>query len=161
MTVARDETATEPERESDESRCAEFTELSHVTKQQLSQNARVTKVDVPSSQNCRTAISKNRSHTVIHINAVAELAETSMKKSASTCTKHCKIHARVFVKSEFAETSMKKSASTCTKHCKIHAGVFHESEIAETSIKNKLRLPQNTVKYTRACFTKANSLRHP
>ena len=29
VTVARDETATEPERESDKSRCAEFTELSN------------------------------------------------------------------------------------------------------------------------------------
>ena len=101
MTVARDETATEPERESDESRCAEFTELSHVTKQQLSQNARVTKVDVPSSQNCRTAISKSHSHTIITINAVAELAETSMKKSASTCTKHCKIQGSVNLGSNF------------------------------------------------------------
>ena len=91
MTVARDETATEPARESDESRCAEFTELSHVTKQQLSQNARVTKVDVPSSQNCRTAISKRTAKRSGHINAVAKLAGTSMKKSASTGAIHCKI----------------------------------------------------------------------
>ena len=107
MTVARDETATEPERGSDASRCAEFTELSHVTKEQLSQNARVTKVDVPSSQNCRTAISKRIVKHSLTINAVAELAETSMEKSVSSCTNHCKIHARRFRGRRFAETSMK------------------------------------------------------
>ena len=80
MTVTRDETTTEPERESDESQCAEFTELSHVTTDQLGQNARVTKVDVPSSQNCRTAKTRSTAKHSITKNAVAELAETSMKK---------------------------------------------------------------------------------
>ena len=109
VTVARDETATEPERGSDESRCAAFTELSHVTKQQLGQNARVTKVDVPSLQNCRTAISKSHSHTIININAVAELAETSMKKSASTCTNHCKIQPAINRGSNF----MRQNENRC------------------------------------------------
>ena len=108
VTVARDETATEPERESDENRGADFTELSHVTKEQLGQNARVTKVDVVRLQNCRTAISRSTAKHSININAVAELAETSMKNSVSTCTEHCKIHAAVFPKSKFAETSMTK-----------------------------------------------------
>ena len=159
VTVARDETATEPERESDESRCAEFTELSHVTKQQLSQNARVTKVDVPSSQNCRTAISKSHSHTVITINAVAELAETSMKKSASTCTNHCKIHARVFRDRKLAETSMKKSVSTCTNHCKIQPGRFRGREFAETSMKKSASTCTNHCKIQVSVFRGSNFMR--
>ena len=116
-----------------------------MTNEQLSQNAGVAKVDVPSSQNCRTAISKSHSHTVITINAVAELAETSMKKSASTCTNHCKIQLAVFLGRKFAETSMKKSASTCTKHCKIQPGAIrgsnsmrqHENRCAEFTTRGR------------------------
>ena len=57
---------------------------SHLTKAQLSQNMRVTKVDVSSSQNCRTASCKSTVKRRGNINAVAELDRTSMIKSAST-----------------------------------------------------------------------------
>ena len=67
MTVARDERATEPECGRRISRCVEFTELSNGESQ----------------MNCKTQGGGK--------NAIAELAETSMKKSASTCTIHCKI----------------------------------------------------------------------
>ena len=65
-------------------RPSQSAELSHRTKAQLSQNTVDAQVDVSSSQNCRTAICKSTAkHTGTKI-SVAELAETSMKKLAST-----------------------------------------------------------------------------
>ena len=55
-------------------------ELSHRTKEQLSQNTVDAQVDVSSSQNCRTAIRKSTVKRRGTRNDVAELAETSMKK---------------------------------------------------------------------------------
>ena len=108
-------------------------QLSHLTKAQLSQNARVTKVDVPSSQNCRTA---NRKRTVKHswtINAVAELDRTYMKKLASTCAIHCKIQVTRFLGRNFMRQNENRCANFTTR------GRRHKVQgrpTAETSRKN-------------------------
>ena len=72
-------------------------------------------VDVSSSQNCRTA---NRKRTVkrrCYINAVAKLDRTSMKKSASTCTIHCKIQVATFLGRNFVSENENRCADFTTR----------------------------------------------
>ena len=92
-------------------------ELAHRTKAQLSQNTVDAQVDVSSSQNCRTASCKSTVKRSRPRNEVAELAETSIKKSASTGTKHCKTHATENPTSNFTgeicKSTLKKSRKAC------------------------------------------------
>ena len=94
-------------------------ELSHRTKAQLSQNTVDAQVDVSSSQNCRTASCKSTVKRRGPRNDVAELAEISIKKWASTGTKHCKTqraeHLDINFTGEICKSTLKKSRKACPR----------------------------------------------
>ena len=100
-------------------RTSRTAQLSHLAKAQLSQNTVDAQVDVSSSQNCRTASCKSTAKRRRPKNDLAELAETSIKKWASSGTKHCKTQRAEHLGSNFTgeicKSTLKKSRKACPR----------------------------------------------